>query len=296
MKKKLIVYFSSKRTPFATHLLKTEHLKLKPYFIPCLFPAMRHRFPMRKFLVFAVLLCGVSAFAQFGGAPGGGNPNNGMDVLFSANPVYSATLQTVLSSPNGPMTVTSKTYYDHGNSRSEMNMTNATGSNLSPTAVVQARALGLDSIVTIEPATRTNIYTVYPTLRSYFSMAMPDLATSTNDGIAQMTALGNEAVAGHPCVKNKVVVNAGGQPHTFTVWNATDLKNFPVQISITEDGQTATITYQNISFNSVPASLFQPPAGYKSYDSIQSLMQAAIISRMGSVPPPTPAVPPPPTQ
>jgi hypothetical protein len=248
---------------------------------------------MRKILLFAVLLCAVPAFAQFGGGASGGSPNNGLDQLFSANPVYSATLQTVMSTPNGPMTVTSKTYYDHGNSRDEMDMTNVTGTSLPPNALKQATALGLDSIVTIAPSTHTNIYTLYPNLHSYFSVPVSDSGTkSASDGIASMTSIGNETVAGHSCVKNKVIVNAGGQPHTFTVWNATDLKNFPVQISISEDNMSATLTYQNISFNSVPASFFRPPSSYKSYDDIQSLMQAAIMARMGSIPPPSPVSPP----
>jgi hypothetical protein len=246
---------------------------------------------MRKILLFAVILCSVPAFAQMGGGPPGGGP--GMDALFSANPVYSATMQTTMNGPNGPMTVTSKTYYSHGNSRNEMNMTNVTGSGFPPNALTQAKALGLDNIVTIAPATRTNVYTLYPNLHSYFTVPVDASDASTNNGIASTTPLGNETVAGHSCVKNKVVVNAGGQPHTFTVWNATDLNNFPVQISITEDNMSATITYQNISFNSVPQSFFQPPSSYKSYDSIQSLMQAAIMSRMGSVPPPAPVTPPP---
>jgi hypothetical protein len=256
---------------------------------------MRHRFPMKKILsaLFALFLGAIPAFAQMGGAPGG-TPNNGMDQLFSATPVYTATMQTVMTTPNGPMTVTAKTYYDHGNSRNEMNMANVTGGSLPPNALKQAKALGLDNIVTIAPATHTNVYTMYPNLHSYFTVPVTSSGgASPNDGIASTTAIGNETVAGHPCVKNKVVVNAAGEPHTFTVWNATDLKNFPVQISVTEDNMTAVITYENIAFTSVPASFFQPPSGYKSYDSIEALMQAAIMSRMGSIPPPAPVTPPP---
>ena len=38
-------------------------------------------------------------------------------------------------------------------------------------------------------------------------------------------------MSGHPCVENKVVVtDAKGATNEFTVWNATDLKNFPVKI------------------------------------------------------------------
>ena len=51
---------------------------------------------MRKILfsLFSVLVCAVPAFAQMGG---GQNYNSGMDELFRANPVFSATMQTVNS-------------------------------------------------------------------------------------------------------------------------------------------------------------------------------------------------------
>jgi hypothetical protein len=275
--------------------LKTKYSKPGASFIPCVFRAMRHRFQMRKILAGLFTIFTLPAFAQMGGGSSG--TPNGMDQLFSATPVYTATMQTAISGPNGSMSITSKIFYDHGDSRNELDMTNVQGANLPPNAIPQAKALGVDYIVTIAPATHTNIYTMYPLLHSYFSVPADAPGTAAKDGITQTTPVGNETVAGHPCVKNKVTVNAGGQPHVFTVWNATDLKNFPVQIYVSEEGTTATFTYQNISFTGVPASFFRPPSNYKSYDNIESLMQAAVMTRMGSIPPPTPVVPPsPPTQ
>jgi hypothetical protein len=235
---------------------------------------------MRKTLlcVFAVLVCAVSAFAQVGS---GGNYNNGMDQLFSANPVFTANMQTVISGSQGTMNVTTKMSYDHGNSRSEMNMANVSGPNLPPNAAAQMKALGMDVVVTISTTAKTNIVTIYPNLKAYVSTPLPPDASAMTKPNVQITKLGTDTVAGHSCVKNKVVVTADGQAHEFTAWNAPDLNNFPVQISIAEQGMSATMTYQNISFGNVSASAFRPPAGYKSYDSIPELMQAAMASHAG---------------
>lgn len=235
---------------------------------------------MRKILLslFSVLICAAPAFAQMGG----GGQNSGMDELFKANPVFSATMQTTINGPQGVMNVTSKTVYDHGNSRSEMNMANVTAPNVPPGAVAQMKAIGMDVVVTIATAAKTNILTIYPNLKAYVATALPPSAAGTAKPDVQTTKLGDETVAGHSCVKNKTVVTEDGQPHEFTVWNATDLNNFPVQIIITEQGMSATMTYQNISLGGVSASNFRAPAGYKSYDSIPELMQAAMASHAGS--------------
>jgi hypothetical protein len=236
---------------------------------------------MRKILLslFAVFVCASPAFAQMSGS--GQSYNSGMDELFTANPVFSATMQTVINGPQGTMNVTSTMVYDHGNSRSEMNMANVSGPNLPPNAAAQMKALGMDVVVTIATTAKTNIVTIYPNLKAYVSTALPPSAANTAKPDVQITKLGNDTVAGHPCVKNKVTVTEDGQAHEFTAWNATDLNNFPVQISIAEQGMSATMTYQNVSFGNVSTSQFRPPSGFKNYDSIPELMQAAMASRAG---------------
>jgi hypothetical protein len=243
---------------------------------------------MRKILTLLVvgLVGAVPAFAQMGGGSSSGESyNSGMDVLFNANPVFSATMQTAINGPQGAMSVTSTMVYDHGNSRSEMNMANVSGPNLPPGAAAQMKALGMDDVVTISTTAKTNIYTIYPNLKAFVSTPLPPAAASSPKPDVQVTKLGTETVNGHSTVKNKVVVTSGGQSHEFTAWNATDLNNFPVQISISEQGMSATMTYKDITFGNVPASKFHPPAGYKSYDSIPELMQSAMSSHGAGAPP-----------
>lgn len=255
---------------------------------------------MKKSLLIlsAVLISGIPALAQMGGGggPGGpGNFDNGMEKLFGANSVFTATMQTKMSGPNGPMTVKSKMFFDHENSRTEMNMADAQGGNLPPDAITQMQALGMDKVVSISLSDKKSVYMVYPNIRSYVAMDITGGAGPvTNSYQTQTTKIGEETVDGHDCVKNKTVVWSGDQTNEFTVWNATDLNSFPIQIAMSQQDMSITIDFQNVSFDKLDASLFQPPAGFTRYGSIQDLMQSALMNHPGGMPgmpaAPTPSI------
>jgi hypothetical protein len=78
-----------------------------------------------------------------------------------------------------------------------------------------------------------------------------------------------------------VVTDKEGTKHESTVWNATDLKKFPVEIQTTESGGDVTMLFKNVSLTKPAASLFDPPADFKKYDNIQQLMQQEMMKRMG---------------
>jgi hypothetical protein len=233
---------------------------------------------MRKTLsiLFAALVCGGMAFAQMGGGPSAGF-DNGMEKLFSDNPVFTATMQTRMALPNGPMTVTAKMYFDHSSSRTEMSMTDVHGGNVPPAAVAQMQSLGMDKIVMITTADKKSVYMIYPRIHSYAAIAVPS-PTSANDYNVQTTKLGRETANGHSCVKNKIVLTNNGQSNELTVWNATDLNNFPVEIVQNVQGMSATIWFENVSFDKLDRSLFQPPSNYTRYSSMQELMAAQVAS------------------
>jgi hypothetical protein len=89
-------------------------------------------------------------------------------------------------------------------------------------------------------------------------------------------------------VKNKVVITDDqGKTHESTVWNAGDLKKFPIKIEMTEDGRTTTMLFKNVKASKPDATLFDPPKSYKKYESQQALMQQEMMKRMGvtAVPP-----------
>jgi hypothetical protein len=244
------------------------------------------------FILAAILISGIPAFAQMGGGGGaggpggpGGNFDNGMEKLFGANPVFTATMVTKMDGPNGPMTVKSKMSYDHENSRTEMNMADAQGGNLPADATAQMQALGMDKVVSISLSDKKTVYMVYPNNHSYVAMDITGGAGPiTNAYQVQTTKIGADTVDGHACIKNKTDVWSSDQTNEFTVWNATDLNNFPIQIALSQQEMSITIDFQNLSFDKVDASQFQPPAGYTKYGTIQDLMQSAIMNHPGGMP------------
>jgi hypothetical protein len=245
---------------------------------------------MKKYfliLTLAVLSFGIFPVrAQLGGTPGIPQFGNGMEKLFGDNQTFSATLQMQMNNAGSPLTMSGKMSFDKGSSRTEMNMADMQGGGIPPEAMTMMKSAGLDRMVSISQSDKKTIFVVYPNAQAYAEMTTSDsTATTTNDNSqVEITKLGEETVAGHPCVKNKAVVtDKAGEKHEFTVWNATDLKNFPVKIEMNEQGNAITVSYQNISFSKPDASLFSPPTGYTKYDSVQEMMQSVMMKKMGGM-------------
>jgi hypothetical protein len=160
------------------------------------------------------------------------------------------------------------------------------------------QSLGMDKIVMITPADKKTVFMIYPKIRSYAGMKMPSQDASSKDFHIQITKVGTETVDGHPCVKNQVVVTNATQSQEFTVWNATDLNNFPIQIQQNQQGISATIDFQNIKLGGLSESLFVPPADYTRYDTMQSLMESVVMKNApgGGAGGPAPSLTPSPNQ
>ncbi|MFY9912002.1 MAG: DUF4412 domain-containing protein [Candidatus Sulfotelmatobacter sp.] len=71
---------------------------------------------------------------------------------------------------------------------------------------------------------------------------------------------GSETVDGHACkVENVTVTPHEGQPTKMKVWEAGDLKNFPVKVEMQSKNGPITLLYKNISLAEPAASLFTHP-------------------------------------
>jgi outer membrane lipoprotein-sorting protein len=242
---------------------------------------------MKYFLILSLAIFGFEIFtvhAQLGESSGVPQFGNGMEKLFGDNQTFSATLEMQMSSGGSPITMSGKISFDKGNSRTEMNMADMKGGAIPPDAMTMMKSAGLDRMVTISQSDKKIVYVIYPNAQSYAEMTPSDsTATATNaDSKIEITKLGEETVDGLPCVKNKAVVtDEQGEKHDFTVWNATDLKNFPIKIEMNEQGNEIIQSFANISFAKPDASLFNPPTGYTKYDSPQELMQSVMMKNMG---------------
>jgi hypothetical protein len=133
----------------------------------------------------------------------------------------------------------------------------------------------MDKMVNIALPDKKVHYLVYPNMQSYAQMPIQneEAAKPESDFKVEITELGKETVDGHPCVKNKAVVtDKEGNKLESTVWNATDLKDFPIKIETTERGHKVTMLYKDVKLSKPDASQFEPPSDYKKYDSPMALM------------------------
>jgi hypothetical protein len=231
------------------------------------------------------LLPAYSQSGSSGSAPNGPHLGGAMSKLFGDNQTFSAGIevQTTVES-NQCITLPGKLFFDAGKQRFEFNLSDIKGGQLPPDAAAQMKSLGLDENVAVARPDKNISYRIYPGLQSYIELPLPDSehASNKSDFKVETAELGKETVDGHPCVKNKYVVTGNeGVKQEATVWNATDLKQFPVKIQTTERGDDVTMLFKNVSLTKPAASLFDPPAGFKKYDNIQQLMQQEMMKHMG---------------
>jgi hypothetical protein len=158
-----------------------------------------------------------------------------------------------------------------GNMRNEMDMTKMSGARASD--LEGMKQMGMDKMVVLKLADKQAAYIVYPGLQSYCDMPTATVKKSNTDGKVDKTELGPDTVASHPCTKSKLIYTAkDGQTSEALVWEATDMKNFPIQYQTVDEGQTTTTTFTDIKMGKPDASLFELPASYKKYGSMQEMM------------------------
>jgi hypothetical protein len=235
----------------------------------------------------------LAAHAQYGPRGGMGAPSSlhrlrgDIAKLFGDNSAFSATLETHTTggADGGEMTVPGRIAFLEGKFRIEMDMTKVQSSKVTPKVVAQMKQLGMDKEIMVGRTDKSVSYRIFPGLQSYIEDTVqdPDVAKPASDFKVEFTELSKESVEGHDCVKNKAVVtDNGGKSHEFTVWNASDLRKFPVKIVRGERGKLVTMLFKDVQLASPDASQFDPPADYNKYDSMRSMMQQETTKRAGA--------------
>lgn len=138
-------------------------------------------------------------------------------------------------------------------------------------------ALG-DAKKTIMMNTATKMYSEQSTQERDQMPTMYD-----SDIVFDKKKVGNETIDGHPCVKYDSVYYRKSKPeekHKATIWEAQDLKDFPIQMEITVpsnpkypgSGGKMVMKYKNVKLGAATASMFEVPSGYKKVNSMQEVM------------------------
>jgi hypothetical protein len=174
--------------------------------------------------------------------------------------------------------------YLENKTRIEIDATQMKNKDLPAGIADQLKQMGLDQAVTLIRPDRKAIYVLYPRLEACLTVPLPK--ETAGPAKLDKEAIGKETLDGHPCVKNKVTLTSEqGAKEELTVWNATDLKDFPVQVLAKQNDDTVITRYKQIQLTKPDAKLFDLPAGFKEYSDTQSFMQGIMAKILaGEVP------------
>jgi hypothetical protein len=235
----------------------------------------------KNLFVLGFLIVGFTAAtarAQFGGPPAAPSLDGAMAKLFGNNSGFSATVEFHTSKPAGAgagreMNMTGKMAHLDDKSRFEMDLASA---NLPPQAVQHMKQMGMTKVVELTRHDHSQKIMLYPDLNAYVVMQIPGTNAPVSEYKSETSKLGEETIDGHACIKNKVVVTG---PNEFmkesTVWNALDLKEFPIKIETTDkQGQEVVMLFKDVKLEKPAAALFDPPANFTKYDDMMSLMRS----------------------
>jgi hypothetical protein len=246
----------------------------------------------------------ITALGQpgFGGGPMGGSSSgvglSGSAVrLFGENSAFSANVEIEAKggAAGESLLMPGKMAFDKGKSRFDMDLSQLKSEKMPPGAADQMKAMGMDKMSMISRPDKKQSYMVYPNLKAYVEMPLADReaqAATAEDWKLETTELGKETVDGHSCIKSKAIVtDKDGKKYEATVWNATDLKKFPVRMQMSEQGTLITMTYKNVKLAKPDSGEFDPPSGLTKYNSMPEMMQQVMMKRFnpgagGFQPPP----------
>jgi len=206
-----------------------------------------------------------------------------MTKLFGNNNAFTATATARLIDEKETETMSMPMNYAllDGKIRSEVDMTQVKSKQIPAEANAMLKQMGVDKMVSIVRPDKQMQFIVYPTARAYAEMPMSKGTNAAGDQDYKMesTKLGTETVDGHPCVKNKVIVSSKDtEKQEAIVWNATDMKDFPVKMQMPQaGGGSLVMTYSNVKLEKPDTKLFEPPTDFEKHASVEKLLQSVMM-------------------
>jgi hypothetical protein len=242
--------------------------------------AMKHANLARTTAALLFLLAVASSLAQlpsldFGVASGApGTDFTTLFKLFAGHPGFTAKSEVRMydKAQKETISVAMNFAYLENKIRMEIDVAQMKNKDLPAAITGQLKSLGMDQVVMLIRPDRKSVHVLYPKLEACLTQPLPK--ETATDSKLEKQAIGKETLEGQPCEKNRVTfTSAKGGKEELTVWYATNLKDFPVQVLTKQGDETVVTRYQQIQLLKPDAKLFDLPAGFKEYSDLQSFMQ-----------------------
>ena len=166
-----------------------------------------------------------------------------------------------------------------GKMRIEVDASQIRSGGAPPAGMAQLKELKLDIATSIIRPDKKARYFIFPRHQAFVNQDMTpeEVAPFQTKPKVTKQELGKETVDGHPCIKSRVVIASdGGKNEEATVWYATDLKNFPIQIMTREKEDTVVVRFREVQLAKPDIRTFDPPAGYKQFLDMQIFLASLL--------------------
>jgi hypothetical protein len=234
-------------------------------------------------VVWLVLVSSVAARAQLDG-PGSPGVSASLIRLFGTNLAFTAQLEYQLLNRSNKEIVNLPMSFARLDNRIRVEVDLARMRNQEhPDALAQVKPLGMDQLVTILRPDQRATFQVFPRLQAFVKLPMPPTESEAFLKPAKMerTPIGQEKMQGYACVKYRVTaLDQQGKRHEATVWNAAELRDFPVCVATQEGTDTVIMRFQQVQFIRPEATKFEPPVGYAESADMQALMAGPVAKFM----------------
>jgi hypothetical protein len=118
-------------------------------------------------------------------------------------------------------------------------------------------------------------WTVSEALQGYAPSTSSFLATNVQIDASTSVA---DIINNIPCHRVEARINrADGSVAAYRVWQADDMRRFPIRIQSDSGGKPMTLTFSDLRMDSPDASLFNPPDGFVKYENPVALMNELIL-------------------
>jgi hypothetical protein len=205
--------------------------------------------------------------------------------LFGKQAAFSATAHVVTTDARGKEKENATMSYAFldGKLRMEPDTTQTKPGKKPARETEMADDMGFGQMAILVRPDKKAAYMIYPGLKAYCELP-PSARTQSSgkDSKTETTDLGKETIDNHPCTKQQVVISSDtGEREETLRWLAHDLKDFPVQVQMKDGNDTVTTTFREVKHGKPDAALFELPADFTAYGSMQELMMGAAQRMMG---------------
>jgi hypothetical protein len=235
--------------------------------------------------LFALLLAGVAPlFAQMPGLSGGaGGMNGAMIALFGSNTTFSARAEFVVLDRDQKETENLPLNYQfsNGKMRMDIDLDQFKSTEKSAQFLPTLKRYGMDQTIVITRPDRKLTWSVYPRAKAYaeIPMSKEEITAQAANYKFDKTPEGRETVDGHDCAKFKITLTTTKaekvEATEATVWSATDLQAFPIQMQMAIDADsTMVIKFRDVKLAPPEDGQFEVPGALTKYDSAEALLDA----------------------